>query len=53
VDRSPSFQETFLGEIPSIAFIADNTVDHAENLGAVFGYQFAKRYSVSCLRPMD
>src|ERR1700730_11068251 len=51
LDRSPSFQESFLGEIPSIILIAQNTVDHGEDLGAVLAYQFAERFSISSLRP--
>jgi hypothetical protein len=35
VDGAPSFQKSFLSEIPSIMLIAHNTVDHGENLDAV------------------
>ena len=53
MDRAPSFQESFLGEIPSIMLVTNDSVDHREYLGAILGYQLAEGFSISCLRSQD
>jgi hypothetical protein len=49
----PSFQESFLGKIPSVMLIVNDTVKPSENLGVILGYEFAERFGVSCLRSLD
>ena len=50
VDGAPSFQKSFLGEIPSIMLITNNTVEHSEYFRAELSYQLSERLGISRLR---
>jgi hypothetical protein len=49
VYRLPSFQETFLSEIPSVLLVLDHPVDHHKGLIPVTDHQFVKGVGVSSL----
>ena len=49
VNRLPSSKEAFLGEIPSIMLIPNDTADRGEKPGAVLRDQLVKRFRISGL----
>jgi hypothetical protein len=53
VNRFPSFQETFLSEIPSVLLVLDHAVDHHKNFVSVSDHQIAKGVRISSLRSLD
>jgi hypothetical protein len=53
VDGAPSFQKSFLGEIPSIMLITNNTVEHSEYFRVELSYQLTERLGISRLRSIE
>jgi hypothetical protein len=53
MNRTPRFEESLLGEIPSVLFVLDHSVYHRKHLRAVFGDELVKGYGFALLTALN